>query len=62
MTSARTGDGIQALFNSIGSKLVDPNYKDKDGAQKKDEANRESLKLDKNDFKEENIKKKKKCC
>ena len=65
MTSAFTGDGIQSLFNSIGLKLIDPNFKDKDDEQKNDIKNKktsENVKLNRNDFKNENKKKKKNFC
>ena len=59
LTSACTSVGIEELFKSIGCKLIDPNYKDDDNIENKD--NNAVIQLDKNQVKNDE-KKKNNCC
>ena len=62
LTSACTSLGIEELFKSIGSKLLDPNYKDDEddnNNEKNKGTNNKGVKLDKA---KNNAKKKKACC
>ena len=61
VTSAFKGIGIEELFKNIGTKLVDPKYKDKFEDQpindENDNNNSENIKLDLNNAKDDNTKK-----